>query len=81
MKLRLIPPNKKSQDPPAGPPQNKNKNLLIIIFILLIVPLLMYHEISDRWGHEMGTHFAFFTGACCVFLASGLIYFAGFLDE
>ena len=81
MTLKLVPPPKRKDDHTEPPDLSTNVRIGIIIFILLIIPLAIFEYVKTDWGLEMATHAGFFTGVFCVFIASGLIYFSGFLDD
>lgn len=81
MTLKLVPPSKEKNDHTDPPDLSGNARIAIIVFILLIIPLATFEYVKGQWGFKIATHAGVFSGAFCVFIASGLIYFSGFLDD
>ncbi len=74
-------PVKKDVDQHIEPKLSENAKLVVLAFILGFIPLFSYTVGESQFGHEVGVHIAVGVGALCVFVTSGLLYFANFLDE
>ena len=74
-------PVRKDADQHIEPKLSENAKLVILAFILGFVPIFSYTVGKSQFGYEVGVHIAVGVGALCVFLTTGLLYFANFLDE
>ena len=59
----------------------ENMKVGVLVFIMCFIPLFSYTVGKANFGHEVATHIGVGVGALCVFITSGLLYFANFLDE